>query len=86
MSWSFQKKEYPVARKEYPCDAYEWACSSPDDLTRDEIRIVGLSGGRIKKGEKYIKVTGKYEGDFVCFRANVALHDICVKYGLYPED
>lgn len=44
--------------------------------------------GIIAKGEQYVRITGKWEGDFsstaYCLMCN-SLHAYCVKEGLYPE-
>ena len=91
MSWDMQKVEYPFARKDYHCDAAEWINNS--DLGDDEFTVEDLAliekarseGFKVLKGHKYIKVSGKWEGNFEVFRARPELNQICVEYEIYDE-
>lgn len=81
------------ARKGYTCQAFENIKESvlcyPIDfkLTFSEWRQVAMmreNGGRIFKGDSYYWQFNTDGSDTWMFRANKAMHDLCVKYDLYP--
>lgn len=80
----------PIARKDYPCMASEFLrdlgfCRSP--LTFSELRKVVVArrnGWMIKKGTPYVYQFNKYDGDRYVFRAIKDIHEICLKYDVYP--
>jgi len=78
-----------VARKEYCCDASDWLLNEGINgfgfsfAELREIVIARRNGWKIKKGEKYIRQRGKYDGDLYTFKAIPAIHKICLKYNLY---
>lgn len=81
----------PIARKEYYCDAsvwvnefYENGLFSYSDLRK--IVKMRQRNWKIQKGEKYLYQANVVWGDFFVFRANLEMHEICLKYDLYPED
>jgi hypothetical protein len=92
MSWDFFKFTEPKANKEYPCDSWSWLSNCDDidfsELTFSERKAIAKAkrnGFKIKPGEMYRKVEGKWDGEFTTFRAIIALDDICHKYDIYDE-
>lgn len=90
--WDFCTVQYPVARKEYHCQASEWIDNTIgwdeceyDEEDRPVIRKAREEGCKILKGTEYVKVSGKWEGDFYTFHARKDLNAICHKYELYAE-
>ena len=81
----------PVARKDYYCNASDWICNSflcdedydPEDLVT--IEKAREENWKILKGTKYVKVIGKWNGEFQTFRGRPELDAICHKYDLYQE-
>lgn len=81
----------PIARKDYECMASVFLldlgfCGSP--LTFAELRKVVLArrdGWMIRKGTRYVYQFNKYDGDRYVFRAIKDIHEICLKYDVYPE-
>lgn len=94
MSWDVCTETMPIAKKDYNCDAAEWICnvSLQDDLYEPEdlaiIKQAKDEGWKIKKGTKYLRISGKFKGVWCTFRARLDLNDICHKYNIYiyPED
>lgn len=86
------KDEFRVARKEYKCGAYHWINQScfgerdfkPEDWTK--ICDFLAAGGAIHTGESHIYQVGVDGDGFSTFRANRAMHKICIDYDLYPEE
>jgi len=86
MSWDFCVEKIKKAAKDYNCQAYIWLVNSEiEDLTDDEKNIIEESSGKIRKGESYIHVSGKWEGEFMVFRSRIDLNDICKKYDVYQD-
>ena len=91
MSWNPEIVTEPTARKEYLCRAFEWLdCMGvhPDDVEPEEWALIEKArkdGGKILPGMKYIKVTGKWDGEWSTFRARPELNAICHKYDIYQE-
>ena len=56
-----------------------------DQLLNDAISKAVAEGCKILKGQRYIKVSGKREGEFAVFRARPEIDAICKKYELYRE-
>ena len=91
MSWEFSVETQPMARQDYCCDGMEWSSNvgfgddeyEPQDL--EAINIARSEGSKILKGQRYIKVVGKWEGEFCTFRCRPEINVICQKYELYPE-
>lgn len=92
MSWEIAKVEHPVARKNYQCQASVWIDNTvgffrsefdPEDW--EKIKVAAKKDFKILKGEKYKKISGKFDGEFGVFRAIPELDDICKKYDLYDE-
>lgn len=75
------------ARKDHDCDAtiYLRECGDYDIFTPKEMEIINNTNGKIKKGETYRKVVGKFEGKLYTSKAIPEIDDICLKYDLYPE-
>ena len=92
MSWKFFTRTEPIAKKEYDCDAWLWLRNCDytefDQLTfsdRKAIVRAKRNGFKIQPGDKYIKVEGLWEGDFVTFRAIPELDAICHEYDVYED-
>jgi len=90
--WEFSAETKPTARKDYHCEASDWIINTvglderefePEDWAK--IEEARKNGFKILKGEKYINVSGKWEGEFSTFRAIPELNDICIKYDLYCD-
>ena len=86
------RSEERVARKHHWCSAWEWFSMSnygKQDVTPDEwlvIEGVMADSGRILPGQKYVYQSGVADGEFYEFKARLDMHNICLKYDLYPED
>lgn len=89
MSWEMEQHSNPVARKNYTCNAADWLLNTDwEDFSKEDVVTILLArkdGFRILKGEKYVKVTGKWEGEFSVFRARPELEAICQKYDVYDD-
>jgi hypothetical protein len=87
--WDFSEETQPTARKDYLCGASDWLSNySDDEFDELELTIIARArheNNKILKGTKYIKVTGKWEGEFSTFRARIDLNDICIKHNAYDE-
>lgn len=83
----------PIAKKKYRCDAFVWLQEGrfdPKDATEEEqlaIQKTKRNEGRIQIGEKYLYEVSKWNlYDFQVFKANLEIHEICLKYSLYPDE
>ena len=88
MSWDFCTETRPVARKNHHCDAAVWLCEciGRGDLSFTELRVIAKAkreNWQIVKGTKYLKVSGKYEGEMSVFKARFDLNQICLDHDLY---
>lgn len=88
MYWDFQVNTKPVARKSYKCDAYFAIidCMNDEDFTHDELLLIQAAradGGKILKGMRYNKISGKFDGEFAIWRAREDMQTIYRKYELY---
>ena len=91
MTWDFSHQTTPVARKDYYCGASEWISESgyeesdfdPEDW--ETLQKSKSEGNKILKGTKYIRVRGKFDGEFSTFIARIDLDEICFKYNLYAN-
>lgn len=90
MGWEMRKKTEQTARKDYPCQACEQVLHvlgmDEKEFTPKEWELMMSAkedGFKIKKRKKYIKITGKYEGEFATFRARPEIDEICHSYDLY---
>lgn len=86
--WPLFKVSRPIARKSYDCDACKHYLSRlhPDYFEPDDyfyFSQVQGRGGKILKGERYIKITWKEDGVFKVFRAIPETDSLCQKYDLY---
>lgn len=84
--WNFYTDTKQKARKDYVCDACMLLLDGNDDLTDEEQQLFDKArseGFKILKGKEYIKVSGKWEGDFSVFRARPEIDQICLRLGLY---
>ena len=91
MGWEFADTTTPIAKKDYHCEASDWILGAgwnENDWTQDELTIIHRAQRerwKILSGTRYIKVTGKWEGEFTVFRAREDLDAICKKYGFYDD-
>jgi hypothetical protein len=79
----------PKARKSYNCEASQFLTIDglPLGLTFKELRAVVTARKniwKILKGEIYLRQCCK-DGDVYTFRAIPEIHEICIKYDIYPE-
>ncbi len=89
MEWEFSKKSTPIARKTYECDACDWL----DNLWYENFNILSFQDKKllvklrknrlITPGEKYLKISGKFEGEFTIFRAKLTADYLCKKMGFW---
>lgn len=86
------KDEIRTARKEYSCGAYYWFDRSnygPQDIEPEDWKIieaVRADDCLVKPGMRYL-YQAIVDGDgFGEFRARLDMHQICLLYGLYPQD
>lgn len=90
MTWNFCTTETVTASKDYPCNACVWLRNADlrGELSFAELRKVALAkrdGWKIKKGQKYLKTTGKWDGDFDTVRSRPEIDDICRDHEVYEE-
>lgn len=88
--WDFCFETIQKARKNYDCQACEWVinCLDISDLTDEEIKLYETAkseGFKVLKGQEYLKISGKWEGDFSVFRARPEIEKLCQKYNLYES-
>jgi len=91
MSWDVSTQTNPTASKEYHCQASDWIENSglcDEDFDAEDAKTIAKArseGWMILPGTKYVKITGKWDGDFQTFRAREDLDYICHSYELYCE-
>jgi hypothetical protein len=79
------------ARKEYSCMASDYIVNMGfyhTNLQFGELRQIAKAKRakwKIKKGETYIRQCCEQDGAIYTFRAIPAMHELCLKYGLYAE-
>lgn len=88
MYWDVSTVTEPIAKKDYHCQASDWIDNYgyKDEFSKDDLDLweKALSEKcRIKKGTKYVKVVGKFDGDWVTFRARKDLDGLCHKHKIY---
>tara|TARA_R110000851_G_scaffold205271_2_gene357273 strand:- start:448 stop:723 length:276 start_codon:yes stop_codon:yes gene_type:complete len=91
MAWELQKATEQKARKTYHCEASEWIDNSgleERDFSAKEWAIIENARSEnyeIRIGAIYLKIKGKWEGEFSIFRARIDLDKICEDHNLYCE-
>lgn len=89
-AWEVYTETRPVARKNYACNAVEYIEPQDNDyfgFTKEEIHIIEYARKfGIGKHQKYIKVKGRWDGEWVTFRASIDVDEICRKYEIYPDE
>lgn len=90
MGWDFYEESEQVARKDYRCDAAEFVIEAINEgyFSFAEYRTIAKAKRerwQIKKGQKYLKVKGKWDGEFCQFRARPEIDALCHKHDLYYE-
>ena len=88
--WDLEKNTEPKAAKDYPCDACEWIFNSINEgiFSFDEMRLIVKAkrdNWKVKKGQKYVKVTGIWNGDWSVFRGRPEIDALCHKYKIYQD-
>jgi len=91
--WEFSDVTIHKAGRDYHCDACEWLRGESfedlfDECTIEElieIKAAQKDGWKIKKGQSYARVRGKYDGKFSTFRCRQSIDDICRRLDLYRE-
>ena len=90
--WDYCKRTTPTARKTYPCDASVWLQESLAGVVTEEdfsvedwatIEKARAEGFKILPKMRYIRLHGKWEGEWATFVAREDIDDICKRYGLY---
>ena len=87
--WEVCESSVRVARKEYDCDAWPWIDNSglvDEDYTEEQFLVLAEAkkqGCKILKGDKYLHVKGKFEGDWCTYRARLDLNDLCNELDLF---
>lgn len=81
------------ARKERHCDAMNWLWDSGmlqgirTGFTFSELRLIAMAkadNSKIKRGQPYLQQISIQGGDFCVFNAREEIHEICLKYDVYP--
>jgi hypothetical protein len=93
MGWGFARETIHKAQKEYYCEAWNyWIRDSleyiEDELTPEERMLVEnlkSTGGKINKGDLYLRVTGVYDGEWGKFIAIPEADELAKNYDLYQE-
>lgn len=91
MSWDFYTLTTPKARKQYTCEAIDWILNDGLDayeFDEEELAIIEKARSekwKILKGTKYVKISGKWEGEFCVFRARKDIDEICQDHDIYSE-
>lgn len=80
----------PIAKKDYHCDACAWLLNGgfPEGMKISEWRSIvkaKRNGWKVKVGQKYLRQTGIYDGDFYCTKSIPEIHEICLKYDVYEN-
>ncbi len=88
MSISVLSESTPVASKDYDCMACEWINNKWGDceFTVSELKLIAKARRndyKVKKGDKYIRQSNKYEGKVYDFIAIPEMHDICLANDIY---
>lgn len=89
--WQFFEDSEPVAKKDYRCDAYlYWLSGTIDerDLGGDDLLIwqgAKSDGFMIKKGMKYTKRKGLFDGVWQTYKARTDLNDLCTRLDIFEE-
>lgn len=81
-----------VARKDYLCDASDrWNCMGSDlsecttSAQREAVKASQTDGGRILRGQTYLKVTGKSDGELCTYRARPGMDKVCRELDLWID-
>lgn len=91
MGWDLCNQTTQKAQKDYHCDACHFIQEYLNQgiFSFAEMRQIvkaKRNNWKIKKGEVYEKVSGKWDGDFAVFRAIPAMDALCIEHELYPEE
>lgn len=87
--WNIKRITYPIASKDYDCDAWPWIDNSgygKRDFTPEEWDVIQKArkeNFKILKGTKYLCVRGKWDDEFLTYRARLDLNGICTTYDLF---
>jgi hypothetical protein len=86
------RESTPVARKHYPCEASHWinqANWGASDFEPDEQLLLSAAEAdrfKIRPGTRYLYQVQRVDGRLEVFRARIDMHNLCLKYELYPEE
>lgn len=89
--WDVATTTTQTARKDYQCEASNWIieCGLGEvNFSFTELRLIAKAkrdGWKIKKGQQYVKVCGKWDGEWSVFRARPEIDDLCQKYDIYKD-
>lgn len=84
--------DFRRASKKYQCDAWHWYCNSSyaesefDSDDWNTIERARNQGGAIMPGDYYLCQKSVNDDGFQTFRARIDMHEVCLKYNLYPDD
>ncbi len=90
MGWDVESVSEPIAKKDYTCQACDWIhdCINEQIFSFADYRLIAKAkrdDWRILKGQKYIKVRGKWDGEWCTFRARPEINGLCQYYDIYQE-
>lgn len=90
MSWDPEFYSEQIARKNYNCNACDWAREQVHEgiYSISDFRMIVLArrdNWEIKKGMRYIKVRGKWDGEWCTFRARPEINELCQRLDIYQE-
>jgi hypothetical protein len=87
------KEKVLTAKKIHNCNACICLRESNTDLFNQLTYKEKKAVVRMKKqkwkiipGQKYLYMANTFDGDFVIFKADLEINEICLKYNLYQEN
>ena len=83
-------------RKRHECNACCWITEVLSEIRSGEIKMtiserrailrMQKNGWYVPSGSKCEYSVGIYDGDFFASCSDIEMHEICIKYNLYPDD
>jgi hypothetical protein len=89
--WDVATTTTQTARKDYQCEASNWIIETgigEFPFSFAELRLIAKAkrdDWKIKKGQQYVKVCGKWDGEWSVFRARPEINNLCQYHGIYQE-
>lgn len=86
------RESTPIARRHYPCEASHWINQSnfgDEEFEPDELLLLSAAKAdrfKIRPGTRYLNQVQRVDGRIENFRARIDMHNLCLKYELYPEE